>query len=192
MISTVHYAMLFITPLGTLIDPDEKDLDPDLRSPAQSILKVCQGLVLHDKSNEDVRYAHFTIQEYFRDHSNHEDFSILKLAKTCITYLTFNAFEKGPCQNKIDFEARIKKYKAGLYVAQFWGSHTREAEKDREVQHSVLALLQSKNKRNSMLQMEMYNNSRSGDISFTEGQTLLHVIAKNGLATICKLVLHER
>ena len=40
-----------------------------------------------------------------------------------------------------------------------------------------------------MLQMETYANSSWGDIDFTKGQTLLHIIAKNGLATICERVL---
>lgn len=67
-----------------------------------------------------------------------------------------------------------------------------EAENELDIQHALLSILESENKRNSMLQMETYAKSNWGGISFTKGQTLLHVVAKNGLATICERVLSKR
>jgi len=43
-----------------------------------------------------------------------------------------------------------------------------------------------------MLQLETYTNSSWGSIEFPKGQTLLHVIAKSGLATVCRFILDER
>jgi hypothetical protein len=90
-------------------------------------------------------------------------------------------------------ERRVQNYKFSRYAAQFWGFHTRgEAEKKPDIERAVISLLASKKKRGSMLQLETYANSSWGDIDFTKGQTLLHVIAKNGLAKICKRVLSRR
>jgi hypothetical protein len=64
----------------------------------------------------------------------------------------------------------------------YWALHCREAaEKDFAVQKAMFKFLASKNKRDSMLKI--------APARFMTGQTLLHVIAKNGLVTICGLVL---
>lgn len=88
---------------------------------------------------------------------------------------------------------RTQRYKLSRYAAQFWDLHTRgEAENEPVIQRAVFSLLASKNKMDSMLQLETYANSSWGNINVTKGQTLLHVIAKNGLAKICKGVLSRR
>ena len=52
-------------------------------------------------------------------------------------------------------------------------------------------MLISEKTKNSILQIESYCNSTWNNISFTKGQTLLHIIAEKGLETVCGLILHE-
>jgi hypothetical protein len=113
------------------------------------------------------------------------------LAKTCLTYLEFKAFDE-PCLDLVSVVTRAVKYKFITYAARYWGFHTKEAEDNRDVQKAVLLLFASQANRNSMLQMETYASSFWGNISVTKGQTLLHVVSRIGLATICSLILNGR
>jgi|SRR5271155_5457094 len=81
--------------------------------------------------------------------------------------------------------------KFSRHAAQFLAFHTSQAEDDSEVQEAVLRFLACKNKRDSLLQIEEYANSSRGP-PLTKGQTLLHVIARNGLVKTCKRVLSRR
>ena len=90
-------------------------------------------------------------------------------------------------------ETRVQTYRFCLYAAKFWGFHTRgEAETLSCIQQAVFRLLESENKRNSILQMARYADWTWDRLSFTKGQTMLHVIATNGLATICRHFLNEK
>jgi len=169
-------------------DHDRKDNYID----AIDIVDCNLSFVTHDESTGEVRFIHPSVERWFNDEPQHGKLLPRRdLAKKCLTYLAFDEFNS-PCPNSESMEKRTQKYKFSLYAAQFWGLHTRgEAENEPDIQRTVLSLLASENKRNSMLQMETYANSSWGDIFFTKGQTLLHVIAKNGLATICRFILDE-
>ena len=141
-----------------------------------------------------MRFSHETVKGFIESELGRKFklSSSIRLAKTCLFYLASNAFDT-PCSDSATLELRVTKYKFGYYGAQYWADHTRgDAENEPDIQRAVLSLLASENKKDSMLQMETYANSSWGDISFTKGQTLLHVIAKNGLATICRFILDER
>ena len=173
------------------IDPVEID-DADL-FPEAELVSVCAGIVTVDPRSNIIRLVHYTTQEYFEGIGKNKFPAVqTTIAKTCLTYLGLSGFD-GPCHDSASLKQRLEKYKFGQYAAQFWGLHTRgEAENEPDIQRAVLSLLASENKKDSMLQLETYANSSWGNISFTKGQTLLHVIAKNGLATICRFILDER
>jgi hypothetical protein len=164
----------------------------DDHSPAV-IVESCQGLITYDESSGVVRFAHATVQEWFSKSNSYKDLpSALYLAQTCLTYLGFDILD-GAYLHWRHLRKQLEIYKFGLYAAQFWGWHTKgEAENFAEIQKATLDILANERKRDSILQMEAYANSSGHNISFTEGQTLLHVIAKNGLATICRVLLDGR
>jgi hypothetical protein len=71
-------------------------------------------------------------------------------------------------------------YRFYPYAAEYWGRQTKgEAEKDPRVQKVVLLFLTSENKRELML----------GESDWAVGYTILGIIAGEGLATICRLIL---
>jgi hypothetical protein len=150
---------------------------------------VCQSLVVRDTESGKVKFTHYSVQEYLREYPNLPPVSAL--VKICLTYLSFNEFENGACQTEEELETRLKTYKAGPYVAQFWGFYAKKAEKFCDVQDTVYAFLTSENKRNAMLQMEIFARSWWRKVPFTETGTMLHVVARIGLTSICSRVLGQ-
>jgi len=170
----------------------ELDLKGNQLLKPNEVLECCRGLVVYEESTGLVQFSHETVRTFIERELEPEHPTAINIAKTCITYLASVQFDS-PCVDKKSLKERAQKYKFSRYAAQFWGLHTRgEAENEPDVQRAILSLLASENKKDSMLQLETYANSSWGNISFTKGQTLLHVIAKNGLATICKWVLDGR
>ena len=185
-------------------DEDSEDQDPDhnktnadceldlrgnrMLQPDQ-VVECCRGLVVYEKSTGFVQFSHETVRTFIERELKP---TAINIAKTCITYLTSPHFDNH-CVNKESVEKRAQKYKFSRYAAQFWAVHTKgQAENEPDVQRAVLSLLASEKKKDSMLQLESYADSLWYDIFPTERQTLLHVICKNGLATICKQVLSRR
>lgn len=97
--------LLWITcarrPLNTLelqhalaVEVGELALDPDNLRDTEVMLSVCAGLVTIDKESGIIRLVHYTTQEYFDRTWNfwfpnaQNDITI-----TCVTYLSFDAFE---------------------------------------------------------------------------------------------------
>jgi hypothetical protein len=162
---------------------DEQDfLHPD------DIVEVCESLLVYDESSEIVRFTHYSVQEFLSNNCTQELQSCVLLANTCIAYLGFDAFDEY-CRKAKTLEKWVQNYKFGSYAAEFWGFHTRgEAEKLPHVQRTVLSLLASDTKRNSMLQLKYHSRYDWGSISF-DGITILHIISEEGLVTICRLIL---
>ena len=170
---------------------DYRELDCKRLTDGDMIVQCCGSLIVWERSTDVVGFSHYTVTEFFKTNVDGNIEPEIYVTRTCLTYLAFDKFDS-PCPNEESIVKRVQKYNLSRYAAQYWGPHTREAENEPDIRHAVLSLLASENKRDSMLQLETYANSSWGDISFTKGQTLLHVIAKNGLATICKRVLSRR
>jgi hypothetical protein len=163
------------------------DIDITLLIPARHVIEVCQSLIVHDPNTGDVRVAHYTVQEFLCNYK--ELWEVSALAKICLTYLSFDAFNE-VCQTEKRLQSRLEKYKAGSYVALFWGVFARKAEDDTSVQKATVNYLAYPTKRDSMLQMEVYAKRRI--MNFIKGQTILHIIARIGLTSVCSLVFRGR
>ena len=174
------------------ITPESTDIDDEAVTNEEFLISVCAGLVTIDKQGDVIRLVHYTTQQYFeRIRESKFPNAQACIATACLTYLAFDVFKDGPCKHENSIRERLKKYEFSRYVAQFWAFHAREAETSSAVQKAALVFLADEMKRNSMLQMKEYVGSSWGNISFNKGQTLLHVIAGNGLARICSIVLNS-
>jgi hypothetical protein len=112
------------------------------------------------------------------------------LAKTCLTYLGLNVFDT-PCLDKTILEERLHRYKFSRYVAQFWSFHTKgAAENDSDIRDAVVTIFESHMRRKTILQIEKYVLSTWGDPKIPTRTKLIHVIAINGLTTICRFLLN--
>ena len=87
------------------------------------LLSCCFGLVVVDKETSTVRFAHYTIKEYFGKHTP-EEFSdgCSSIAETCLTYLNFGAL-KQHCTSLDDLESKKLDYALLDYAALYWGKY---------------------------------------------------------------------
>jgi ankyrin repeat protein len=170
-----------------VVEEGDQDLERESMLDASAVVECCKSLVLYEESSGLVRFTHETVQEFVaKNIPNLLQTSVL--AKTCLTYLAFYEFDK-PCPEAELLKKRLERYRFLRYAARYWAFHTREAEQCRGVQEAILSCLAGESKTNSILQLEAFTASGGGGILVTSGQTLLHVIAERGLATICSLVL---
>src|SRR5271170_402540 len=175
--------------LLVILPGDSKLVSWTLPKDTQFVLKPCEGLVTYDDDGKVVRFAHYTVQNFLERNPEIRD-SVPNLAEICLAYLAFEEFEEGPLREDVELHQRMEEHKAGSYVSQFWGFHTRgEAERSSSVRATVLSVLSSTRRRDAILQMEGYDQSGSVHNSYVQDQTPLHILARVGLSYICSRVL---
>ncbi|KAI9832809.1 MAG: hypothetical protein M1819_004029 [Sarea resinae] len=92
----------------------------------EDIVSVCAGLVTVDEESKVIRLVHYTTQEYFeRTQKTWFPNAQASIATICVTYLSFHAFERGPCQTDEEFEDRLESFQLYDYAALHWGHHAR-------------------------------------------------------------------
>lgn len=114
--ATVTYLMLEDGEETCGIDSDEIISAIDLSS-------MCAGLVT--VQDDRILLVHYTAVTYFDD-TREKWFpnAYTKLAKACLKYLLFNAFDAGACTGEteaIDFEQRHREYPLLGYASLWWG-----------------------------------------------------------------------
>ena len=115
----------------------------------ENLFAVCAGIVALGE-NDTVRFVHYTTQEYFKGRAQ-ELFpdAHATIAHVCITYLSFDVFGQGPCNDDKLFEERLLKYPLLPYAATLWSFHGRIA----QVMEPALAFLQEEAKLMASLQV---------------------------------------
>jgi ankyrin repeat protein len=121
---------LFISELqhALAVEIGEVKLDEENMPQIEDIVSVCAGLVTVDKGSNIIRLVHYTTQEYF-DRTREKWFpnADTDITTICVTYLSFDKFESGVCQNDKEFEHRLQSNKLYDYAAYNWGHHVQEA-----------------------------------------------------------------
>ena len=169
VLSWISYALrpLSITELQHALAVDEYSTKTELDAlPDQEILiSVCAGLVVVDDESNAVRlvrkwclfldprasdynqwpiltFIDYTTQEYFDGtrKARYPD-AQKSIVATCLTYLSFDEFGKGECQDRMELESRLERNALLDYVAQQWGDHAR-GEPEGLFQETLLQLLQ--------------------------------------------------
>ncbi|KFY69225.1 hypothetical protein V496_00421 [Pseudogymnoascus sp. VKM F-4515 (FW-2607)] len=138
------------------VELGELEFDKENLSPIEDIVSVCAGLVTVDEESAVIRLVHYTTQEYFeRTQKRWFPDAEANIATICVTYLSFNDFENGICENDDDFEERLTSNPLYDYASHHWGHHVRKGftliaevcsflEKNAQVEASSQALLNSK------------------------------------------------
>jgi ankyrin repeat protein len=94
-------------------------------------VSVCAGLIVVDHESAIVRLVHYTTQEYFeRMGDAWVPDGQLHIARTCLTYLCFDAFQSGSCSADEEYEKRLQEHQFLDYAAKHWGEHARKVEDD--------------------------------------------------------------
>jgi hypothetical protein len=108
------------------VELGEAELDPENKPDVDDIVSVCAGLVVVDQESAIIRLVHYTTQEYFeRISSRLNPDGQLRIAETCLTYLSFSVFESGSCATDEEFEERLRQHELLDYAAKYCGEHTR-------------------------------------------------------------------
>ena len=110
------------------VEVGEPELDEENLSQIEDVVSVCAGLVTVDEESGIIRLVHYTTQEYFERTQKHwfPD-AESDITTTCITYLSFSAFESGFCRTDDEFEERLHSNQLYGYAAYNWGRHARKA-----------------------------------------------------------------
>jgi hypothetical protein len=146
------------------------------------IVRNCESLITWDKTDNLVKFSHITVQE-FLETSNFGDelMTHAALAKICLTYLNFKAFE-APYSDRESRDDRSNKYMFNSYAAKYWAVHARNANKEDVIWRGMLIAIidtfQQDGKRESMEQMKC-----SWFRPQPTGKSLLHVLVESRLAS---------
>jgi ankyrin repeat protein len=114
--------------LAVEVDDEESDaghtLDEDNFMDTGQLLTICAGLVTIDEQGGNVRFIHYTTQEYLQ--RNRETWlpgADVDIARICTAYLSLNDLSAGPCSTKQDYDRRVRALALLDYAAVYWGSH---------------------------------------------------------------------
>jgi len=106
----------------------ESEIDEDNLPQIEDMVSVCAGLVTIDEESGIIRLVHHTTQEYFqRTQAQWFPKAEFDITKICVTYLSFENFEIGPCGTDYQFEQRQHGNPLYDYAARNWGHHARLA-----------------------------------------------------------------
>jgi ankyrin repeat protein len=106
------------------VEPGDTEIDDDNVLETEQLLTICAGLVTIDERSDNVRFVHYTTQEYLQ--RNQETWlpdAKIEVARSCTAYLSIDGLAVGPCSSKEDHERRLKNFVLLDYAAVYWGPH---------------------------------------------------------------------
>lgn len=167
-------------------------LNPRYRPSPRSIVESCLGLVTIDEETTTVRLVHYTIQEYFREHRkvifpSGDD----EMAERCLTYLLFDCFKSGCCNNQDTISIKIESNPFLAYAAGYWGYHTQRSSSS-EIDNLALKLLQSKPRRSFSVQIHQLllgRSERYWEAAEVNSCNELHIASLHGLQRAARAIL---
>lgn len=121
---------------------------------------LCAGLVIVDKQSHVIRLVHYTTQEYFeRIRINQFPNAQAEIARTCLTYLSFEAFADGYCSSVEELELRLQRNPLLQYAAANWGNHARLSPEQVVIDH-ILEFLGQDSKVSCFVQAMEFSQHR--------------------------------
>jgi ankyrin repeat protein len=173
------------------VEVGESELDEENFSQIEDIVSACAGLVTIDEESGIIRLVHYTTQEYFeRTQSQWFPNTHTNITIICVSYLSFNEFESGICQNDEEFEQRLQLNTLYDYAAHNWGHHAREASK---LIPEVISFLERKSQveasSQGLLTRKKYSSDMKYSQRFPKDMTGLHLAAYFGIEAVVPLLL---
>jgi hypothetical protein len=172
------------------VQPGNRVINKDFIPGIEIIGPICAGLVVVDIQSNVVRLVHYTTQEYFQRipwFLNAE----ADITRTCVTYLSFDAFKTGFCSTDKEFEERLRSNVLYDYAARNWGHHARNAAE--ETQQLVVDFLKSEVRVSSSGQAMMASRIDSGYSQRVPRQvTGEHLAAYFGLTGVIMALLKNK
>lgn len=148
---TLKWIVYYRSPITTAalceavaINLEDTRRDVDNISDEFEILRRCSSLVRKSADDDCLELAHFTVKEFLQkigpeDSGEFAAFRIgpyhgdLELAKTCLTYLSFEDFDQGNFDSKDVIVRRLADFPLRKYAVRAWDKHAREHLHDDEL-----------------------------------------------------------
>ena len=171
----------------------DSKLDEDNLETAERMISVCAGLVTIDEESRIIRLVHYTTQEYFeRTQREWYPDAQTNITTICVSYLSFDQFASGICQNDKEFEQRLHLNKLYDYAAHNWGHHARAAP---TLTFEVISFLKRKAHMEASIQAllakKLFLSHRGYSQGFPNDMTGLHLAAFFGIKAIVQLLLEK-
>ena len=178
---------------ATSITIGATDVDPDEVLGAGDLTSMCAGLVIIDASNI-VRLVHFSAQNYvYENREKWFPYGDMTLARACLTYLSFEAFQIGACSGPTEsdgFKERSSQYPLLEYSCSYWGAHARRAKHPEDLTDQIISFLDRKPHLDSAVQALWYSDgSDVADWDVKSGVHPLHLAAYFGLTKVVSKLL---
>lgn len=104
----------------------DADIDEMALPETEILLSISAGLVRLDKDTDRVSLVHRSLKEYLESTPSQLLPCVeADLARTCLTYVSLDAFKVGPCDTDAALEQRVRTYCFLPYAVQFCGVHAR-------------------------------------------------------------------
>lgn len=108
----------------------------------EDILDICSGLVGLTNDTGILVFTHFTVKEYLMSERISEgpvsSYQINptaihnELAKFCLTYISYEDFDFGPCETNDELKCRFERYPLLEYAAHNWQKHARNDDRSED------------------------------------------------------------
>jgi hypothetical protein len=170
------------------VESEQPELDPENFPEFEDLVSVCAGLVVYDQQRDAVRLVHYTAQKYLETISTTwSPTPQLLVTKTCIGYLSFDAFKSGDCKED-ELKARLGAHKLLDYAAKHWGDHARVVESDVLDLITEFPIHEGLRLCSAQVQEDESHTMFQDDPNFAQ-TTVLHTAAKFGLLEIARHIL---
>ncbi|KAK3368094.1 hypothetical protein B0H63DRAFT_528480 [Podospora didyma] len=138
-----------------IADRDDTELDRNGISEIADIVNSSNGLI--GAENGCVRLVHVTLGEYLAREENRDKLvpqPDAMMARTCLTYLSFDEFKSGSCDDGDSLDQRLDAYPFLDYASRHWGYHVRKHQDDEKTIHLLRGPLQDSGKLDSAIQLQ--------------------------------------
>ena len=173
------------------VEAEDTELDETAFPETEIILNSSAGLIRVDEKSGTARLVHYTLQEYLeRNRGKLLPDPEVELASACLTYLSFDVFDSGPCSDGEALDQRLQAYQFLDYASHNWGHHMIE---NQHLMDSVLTYIENDRKLSSFVQvlyLVPYRTNNWHD-RFPKQFGPLHVLAYWGLDKILTLFLRN-
>jgi len=189
-------------PLSTLellhalaIEVGDTEIDQDNILDTEQVLTICAGLVTLDEQSDNVRFIHYTTQEYLqRKRGTWLPHAEIEIVRTCTAYLSIDELSVGPCSSNKEYQRRIETLRLLDYAAVNWGAHMSalteadlDSELGREAQKEAWGFFSNFEYLESAMQALFmsgrHSSSESTVVREVAGYSGSHWIGRFGLAT---------
>ena len=175
------------------IRDDDVDLGEEDLTQVDDIVQACGSLVVHYPETGIVAFSHEMVQQFLEQRYSDYLLPELAIAKICLAYLLFDAFDEGPAQDEETFKERRQRRPFALYTSYYWGPHIKGAtsEDDPEIVELVSRLAMSNKRLESVAQFcfeEMGIRWADAGPKY-RGKRLIHMLAEDGAVALASKTL---